>query len=148
MQDSNIFREVVQQYGFSAGRAQVALETITTQLRARGHTTHRPFYIYRTGGSSLEGAAAAGAARPRTLLAFATADSALLFVQRNALSPTPRLLRLPLAQLLAVLVQRPAIGALLVADEPIEALAPGELPAGLRLERALLLDLLKGAQGE
>lgn len=143
MQDTTIFTTIAQQHGFTAQVAQAALGTTTRMLRDRGHTARDNFfYIYRTGKRS-GGTDRGSSERTRVVLAFATPDTALAFAQQNHLTPTPRLLRLSLAQLLATLVQRPTIGALLFADEPIELVA-GYLPAGLRLERGVLLNMLTG----
>lgn len=85
------------------------------------------------------GGASAGDSRPRTLLAFASADAALAFAQRNRLA-APRLRRLSLIQLVQAVLREPAIGALLLADDADGVPAPaGRLPGGARFERAELL---------
>lgn len=142
MHDTIIFTAVAQQHGFDAQVAHAALTATAKMLYQRGHTPQDYFYLYRTGKRnppSGEGSSA----RPRVVLAFYTPDTALAFAQHNRLTPTPRLLRLSLARLLATLMQRPTIGAVLFADEPIEMVA-GYLPVGLRLERAALLNMLTG----
>jgi hypothetical protein len=143
MVDSTVFLETVRQQGYAVQYAQRALTTIATKLQECGHATNTYFYIYRTGKSGMGGDEVKE--HPRTVLAFATADSAFSFVQRNHLKSTPRLWRASLAQLLAVLVQRPTIGALLFAHEPIEINAQNRLPIGLRIERTDILKMLEGA---
>jgi hypothetical protein len=144
MQDNGIFVATAHKCGFPAPAARATFDVVVAMLRERGHTARTAFYIYRIekSGVSNDGAGS----RPRVVLAFATPDTALGFVQRHQLGPTPRLLRASLAQLLSVLLQRPAIGALLFADEPIECVAGSYLPRGLRLERAMVLKMLKGEQ--
>lgn len=143
MRDSDMFAENARQQGFAAPLAHAALETIATRLQEHGHATSSHFYIYRTGQQ--ESGGTADSPRPRLIPVFATADTALAFAQHNRLGPTPRLLRLSLARLLSVMVQRPTIETLLFVDEPPSSLPPGTLPAGFRLERDTLLNMLKGA---
>ncbi|KPV50854.1 hypothetical protein SE17_24505, partial [Kouleothrix aurantiaca] len=100
------------------------------------------FYVFWSGGGG--GAASGGrTGRPRTLLAFPSADAALAFAQRNQLAgpaARPRLRQLALLQLLQVLIGEPAIVALLLAsDAAPDDLPPGRLPDGLRLERGDVL---------
>jgi hypothetical protein len=120
------------------------LDTTAARLRKRGHHASGRFYIYRTAQSS--GAGQGGQTRPRTILAFANPDTALGFAQRSRLGHAPRLWRISLAQLCAIMIQRPVIGTLLFADEPIEIIAEDYLPVGLRLERTVLLMMLKGEE--
>ncbi len=100
------------------------------------------FYVFWSGGGG--GSASGGrTGRPRTLLAFPSADAALAFAQRNQLAgpaARPRLRQLALLHLLQVLIGEPAIVALLlVSDDAPDDLPPGRLPDGLRLERADVL---------
>ncbi|MCS6881053.1 MAG: hypothetical protein RMK84_01800 [Oscillochloridaceae bacterium] len=142
MPESDRFIEVARAHGFSAEAAAAALATLQARLAERGVQTRR-FYGYRTTGGA-SGASEGGreAPRPRLLLVFPSADAALGFAQRHRLGRSPRLVALSLSQALAALLQRPAIQALLIADEQAEEAAPG-LPPGLRLERKALLDLLR-----
>jgi hypothetical protein len=150
MHDINFFIGVAQQQGCSPHTAQAIFESIIQQLHTRSvqgidslTATLRPpsFYVYRTGGSGVSGNGKSG--RPRLLLAFPSADAALAFAQHNRLGPTPRLLGMSIAQLLATLVQRATIEAILFADEPLETLLAGQLPSGLRIERTTLLEMLR-----
>jgi hypothetical protein len=146
MHDDDIFLLIAQQHGFSAPRARAALQAARRRLYDYGHVQRQHFYIYRTDQQGAGGVA--GAERPRRVLAFATPDTALAFAQHNALRPTPRLLRATLGQLLAVLVQRPAIKTLLFVAEPLSVQSPGTLPAGLHLERAMVVHLLEEMETE
>jgi hypothetical protein len=139
------FIEIARQHGFALEQAHNVLGMVRTWLHARGHSpTATSFYIYRAERSASAGTASTAGNRLRLVLAFATADSAFSFVQRSKLPGTPRLLRVSLSQLLAVMVHRSDIGTVLIADEPMELLPGTHLPAGLRLERAKVLDKLKG----
>jgi hypothetical protein len=139
------FIEIARQHGFGLEQAHNVLGMARTRLHARGHSsTATSFYIFRAERSAPAGTQGATGTRSRIVLAFATADSAFSFVQRSKLAGTPRLMRVSLSQLLAVMVQRSDIGAVLIADEPMEMLPASPLPAGLRLERAKVLDNLKG----
>jgi hypothetical protein len=142
MQDQGVLANVARQHGFHAAQASVALDMTTRQLRERGHRGSLKFYLYRSTGSGAGGRDAQE--RVRLVLAFATADTALAFAQHNRLRPTPRLLNVGLEQLLALMLQRPTIGTLLFADEPLEITRAGKLPTGLRIERAAFLKLLEG----
>ncbi len=144
MQDREIFRTVAEQHGFDPQAIPGALAYVADQLQSHGHAAGRYFYGYRTGAQSM-GGDATGATRPRLVLMFATADSALAFAQHNRLGAAPRLFRASLAQLLAILVQRPSIGTLLFVDEPVQSLPRGQFPSGVRLEREQLLAMLEGA---
>jgi hypothetical protein len=104
------------------------------------------FYLYRTAGGGMGGGAGEHASgRERIVLAFPSADDALGFAQHYGLGAAPRLLTLSLPQLLAVLIQRPSIRAVLIAAEH-ECLQPDGLPPGLRIERATLLAELANAE--
>jgi hypothetical protein len=146
MNDTNIFLLVAQQQGFSAPRARVALQAAQRHLADRGYAQRRHFYIYRTSPQGAVGGASGE--RPRRVLAFATADTALAFAQHNHLRPTPRLLRTSLDQLLAVLVQRPTIQTVLFVAEPLHIRTPGTLPAGFSLERAAIVHMLEELETE
>ncbi|NJP04940.1 MAG: hypothetical protein HC837_04580 [Chloroflexaceae bacterium] len=142
MQESNIFIEIAQQQGFHGQQAHETLKTIGQQLHTCAISIQSPFYIFRTGGG---GTGQGGQAnRPRLLLAFPSADDALAFAQHQNLRPTPRLLRVSVHQLLAILLQRPAITALILVDEHANMSQIGKYPHGYRLERTELLTMLKG----
>lgn len=100
------------------------------------------FYVFWT-GSGGAGIPRQSTGRARTLLAFGSPDAALAFAQRNGLSGArerPRLRRLTLLHLLHAMLQEPAIGALVIAAEDEQTpLAAGQLPPGLRLERAEIM---------
>lgn len=115
-----------------------ALRGLLIELRTLSGTDS--FYIFRTQGS---GGGAGGDQRKRTLIAFSTADAALVFAQRNRLTRapvTPRLRRLSLLLILQAVLREPSIHALLLAGDPEGALPePGRLPHGVRVERGDLL---------
>lgn len=143
MRDMTIFLETTHQQGYSREAAQVALASLEAHLNDHGYPAERSFYIYRTGGK-IEGAGDEPAReRPRMLLAFSSADTALSFAQHNQLHRAPRLLRVSVPQLLAILVQRPTIQAIMFVNELVEAAPRGQLPAGLRLDRAAVLNMLE-----
>lgn len=142
MSDSLLFIGIARQQGYSVAAAQAALATVRGTLRAAGVVARR-FYIFRTGDGGV-GSEGGGehTGRPRLLLAFQSADAALAFAQRVGLAVSPRLVGLSLGQVLAAMIQRPAIVSLLVVDEEDGPLAPGALPHGTRIERATLVALL------
>jgi hypothetical protein len=76
------------------------------------------------------------------LLAFRSADAALSFAQTAGLGAAPRLAPMGLGQLLTALLQRPSIGALLLASDG-DTVSQAGLPTGSRVERAGLLDQLQ-----
>jgi hypothetical protein len=137
------FIAVAQQHGYGEAAARETLATIAGRL-AEHRLTARRLFCFRSGGAGAggDGASAPPPARPRLLLAFQSADAALGFAQRSGLGAAPRLVSLSLEQALAALVQRPALGALLIADDSETTLRG--LPAGLRIERAALIELLAG----
>ncbi|NTU81738.1 MAG: hypothetical protein HGA45_20565 [Chloroflexales bacterium] len=146
MPDSILFIAVARQQGYSVQAAQAALAAVRARL-AEGGVAARRFYIYRTGDGGVgggEGPTGEALGRPRLLLAFQSADAALSFAQGAGLGKSPRLIALSLSQALAALIQRPVIGALLIAAEDDSAVALNTLPSGLRIERATLIDLLAG----
>lgn len=140
MSHVTLFVGVAQQQGYSPAAALDVLERLGAQLRERDETEPTTFFIYRIGAGSGAGGGTSG--RPRTLLAFRSADAALVFAQRSGLGISPRLLSLSLAQLLTVMLQSAAIGTVVFADEIDATLGANTLPPGLRLERSTLLELL------
>lgn len=146
MTDAPLFIEVARQHGYSAEAAGAALAALRARLDEAGASSGR-LYIFRTGDGGV-GAGAGGPgeapSRRRRLLAFQSPDAALAFAQSLGLGASPRLVGLSLGQALAALVQRPAIGALHIADEGDAPPAPGTLPPGVTIERAALLELLAG----
>jgi hypothetical protein len=138
MPDTILFIGVAQQYGYGAKAAELALKHVRTRLEQHNLDSSR-FYLFRTGGGGVgSDTTTMPPARTRTLLAFSSADAALAFAQSYGLGAAPRLLSLSLPQMLAVLVQRPTIRALLVAGEH-DAIGPDGLPDGIRIEREGLL---------
>jgi hypothetical protein len=129
------------QYRISAA----ALRALIAELRERCGGDH--FYVFWNAG----GSGGSAGARSRTVLCFRSPDSALAFAQRNRLGSLQpaRLRRLSLLQIVAALLRTPAIGMVVLADEPddhAEDMTAGKLPEGLRLARADLLERL-GAHG-
>ena len=119
----------------------MAARALLTELRAQAGAER--FYIFWTTG----GAGAGASGRKRTLLAFPTPDAALAFAQRNGLGSRdeqPRLRRFALLQLIQAMLRKPAILALLLANDDDRPPA-GQLPHGTRIERAELLRRLAGA---
>jgi hypothetical protein len=146
MPDSLLFIGVARQQGYSEEAAFAALAAVRARLDEAGVAVRR-FYIFRTGDGGVGGGDGGGgelSSRPRRLLAFQSADSALAFAQGAGLGASPRLIALTLSQILAALIQRPTIGALLVADETDAPPPPGGLPSGTRIERSALIELLAG----
>ena len=113
------------------------LTTLLAELRAQ--VPHDPLYIYQTSG----GIAAGGSGQrrnARTLLAFQTPDSAMLFAQRNSLhddDAPPRLRQLALTHLLLAMVRDPGIGALLIVRDSDEC-GPGRMPTGVQVQRGAM----------
>jgi hypothetical protein len=145
--EAQIFVALASSQGFAAATAEAALAAVTARLAGRGEAPRRYFCFRSAGGGGRAGGPAP--ARPRVLLLFPSADDALGFAQGRGIARSPRLMTLSLAQALAALLQRPAIGALLVADRAADGATEGGaagLPPGLRLERAELLAML-GADG-
>jgi len=146
MPDSLLFVSAARDQGYSVHAAQAALAAVLARLAEHGITVRR-FYIYRTGEGAMGGGEATASetsARPRLLLAFQSADTALSFAQGAGLGNSPRLIALSLSQALAALIQRNTISALLIAAEDDPAITPTGLPSGLRIERATLIELLAG----
>jgi hypothetical protein len=120
-----------------------ALEALAAELRAQAGAG--AFYVFWFGGPAGAGGPARSD-RPRTLLAFPSPDAALSFAQRSVRSgqgERPRLRRLGLPRLLQAVAREPAITALVLVAEGAPDPLPGQLPAGLRLERAELLRRLE-----
>lgn len=146
MPDTRPFITIALQHGYSEEAAEAALVAVRGRLDEAGAGGRR-LYIFRTGDGGAgggDGASGEAPSRTRLLLAFQSADAALAFAQRAGLGAAPRLVSLSLSQALAAIVQRPAIGALLVADEADPPISQAGLPRGTRIERAALLELLAG----
>ena len=144
MDDAQLFINVACQSGYGAAAAAATLAWARNRLGDGGATSSR-LYIFRSAsysGDSPAGQASTPTARPRVLVAFASADAALSFAQASGLGASPRLVAMGLGQLLTALIQRPMISALLVAADGDGAPHAG-LPAGLRIERTALLDQLQ-----
>lgn len=146
MTDSLLFIDAARQQGYSDAAAHATLAAVHARLSEGGVTAGR-FYIFRSGDGS-DGGGETGpvgpAGRQRVLLAFQSADAALAFAQGGRIGAAPRLITLTIGQILAALVRRPAIGALLIADDSDAPARPGHLPPGTRIERAALIELLEG----
>jgi hypothetical protein len=140
--DRTMFADVAQQCGFHVSRAYATLDVMEARLRDHGHADNSRFYIFRSepGGAGQ----ASESKRTRRVVAFATADEALAFAQYNNMHATPRLSCMSVAQLLAVMVQHDDIDMIIFADEAPERAKRGHLPVGLRLEREMVLSMLRG----
>jgi hypothetical protein len=104
------------------GASVEALRDLLAELRAQAGADQ--FYVFWMAG---RGSEQPGARRRRTLLAFLTPDAALVFAQRNQLTaPT-----------------RPRLRRLFVADLDTPPPQAGQLPRGVRVERADLLRRLR-----
>ncbi|PDV97434.1 hypothetical protein [Candidatus Chloroploca asiatica] len=139
-----LFIDVARQEGYRSEAAEDTLEMVRTRLQEARYQTHR-FYLYRTGDPAVperDKTPAPQTTRPRVLVAFQSADSALVFAQTHGLGRSPRLVALTLSQMLAALMQRPGISMLLIASEDQEALRASALPLGMRIERAELIERL------
>lgn len=138
MDDDQLFYEAAQQQGISSATAD--------RILAHYRETIGPgsFYVYRIESPKPDGGtSAAPSQRKRTLLVFRTGDDALSFAQRNRLGPTPRLLRISLANVLATLLQRPSLEAVLFITSVEDHIKPGQFPDGVRIERSHLLAALQ-----
>jgi hypothetical protein len=115
-----------------------ALAMLTALWRSLGEGA---YYVYRSEAAT--GGKSASTRTDRQILAFASADAALAFAQRNAPTARVRLRGLSVAQLLTLMLHEPSITAVLfVADNAPEA-SLGKLPRGLRVERDRVLQLLR-----
>jgi len=123
----------------SIAAVQALIESVRAEVGAL------QFYIFWTNARARGAGRDAG--RTRTLLAFRTPDAALTFAQRNRLASAaeqPRLRHLTLLQLCHAMLQEPAITALIVATEDeAQPIAAGQIPPGMRLERAELVRRLR-----
>jgi hypothetical protein len=121
------------------GVGVAALRSLVSEVRGQAGADW--FYVFWTSG---RGGAGVGSGRVRVLVAFRTPDAALALAQRNAQAgdERARLRRLSLSQLVQATLRQPAIGALLLAGEDEET-RPGQLPRGVRIERAELLRRLE-----
>lgn len=144
-----LYLDTARHHGYQPHSARRALEQVAAWLNERFPCQQqapetRAYYIFRSGSQAAESdATTTPPPRPRTLLAFTSADAALAFAQQATLTVSPRLLRMSLPRLLAALIQRPAITALLVVDDLDEHRTTTGLPDGFRLARGTLLELLK-----
>jgi hypothetical protein len=152
MDETAIYLDTAQQHGYPQQSAHRALDQVVAWLHERQplrlqHPDQLAFYIFRSGSQAADPGEPAepevSPARPRILLAFTSADAALGFAQQATVAVSPRLLRLSLPRLLAALIQRPAITALIFVDDIDERRTGAGLPDGLRLDRGVLLELLK-----
>ncbi|NJN19478.1 MAG: hypothetical protein HC822_26155 [Oscillochloris sp.] len=145
MDNEQLFLNIAQQSGYPTAAALAALERVRAELRAAKLYRTR-YYLYRTGGAGSDLAATsrtpASPMRPRTLLAFLSADAALAFAQHRNLGKSPQLITLSLGQILATLINRPTIGAALIAAEAEHNERPGSLPHGMPISREHVLDML------
>ncbi len=141
--DISPFIEVACQHGSDPEAAQSTFDMLKHHLGARCHPNPLPthFYVYRNERSN--SGTRAQAVRPRMIAAFPNADAAIAFAQQRHLAPLPRLASLTIAQLLTMLLQHATIGSVLFADDPVKMYTTGFLPSGLRLERTVLLGMLR-----
>jgi hypothetical protein len=119
-------------YGASIEQVEALLDDV------RGQFPNEQFYVFQTGGGGVGGS---GERKPRTLIAFATPDAALLFAQRNGLlvdGTLPRLRPLTLPRLLLAMAREQAIQALLLVRDEGEPVA-GQMPDGVTIERSSIL---------
>ncbi len=145
MDDAQLFIMAAQHAGFGAEAAAATLAWARGYLGDAGQPGQR-LYIFRSssnGTGTGELSSATPPARPRTLLAFRNADTALSFAQKAGLGRAPRLASMGIGHLLAALVQRPSITTLIVADDDDDITLHAGLPVGVRIERSALLDQLQ-----
>ncbi len=140
--DLAMLATVVRQAGGEIAQVAQVLDWFHQRLIADGQQPARMLYVYRTNRPVDSTAAASGdnprpGLRPRLLLAFLSADSAVSFAQRTGLARSPRLLTLSPARALAVFLQQPSLSTLHIAYDDLPA--PDGLPVGWRLSRAEVL---------
>lgn len=140
MRDGQLFLDVARQQGFAPDAAAAALGAVAARLEMSGLLARR-YFCFRGGGAdgAGDGSGAQPPARPRLLLLFRSPDDAVGFAQARGLGRSPRLMALALEQALVTLLQRPAIGALLVATG---GEGSAQLPPGVRITRDELLAML------
>jgi hypothetical protein len=138
MNDEVGFDEAARQLGATTTAAMRVLRNFEQQIAAG------TYYVFRVGGGEggSEGGGGGGEGKKRTLFAFRTGDDALTFAQRNRLGPSPRLLRLSMAQLLTIMLHRPNVEAVLFVAVVDDTMRPGRRPEGQRVTRTELLEAL------
>ena len=134
MNDEVGFDEAARQVGATTTAAMQVLRDFEKQIAAG------TYYVFRVGGG--DGSGGGGEGRKRTLFAFRSGDDALTFAQRNRLGPSPRLLRLSMAQLLTIMLHRSNVEAVLFVADVDDTMRPGQLPEGQRVTRTDLLEAL------
>lgn len=120
----------------SYGIAPERIAAVLDDARARVRAEH--FYVFQIGAG---GAGGASERRPRTLMAFASPDAALLFAQRNRLiadASPPRLRRMGLTRLLLAMAHSANVHAILLVPDAID-MPPGHMPDGVLIERSALI---------
>lgn len=120
-------------YGIAPSHIAALLASLRPQLAGE------VFYVFQA-GSATGANGAGGTGKPRTLLAFASPDSALLFAQRNGLikdETPPRLRAVPIPRLLLAMAVGPNIRALLFVPDSSDP-QRGRMPEGVVVERAAL----------
>lgn len=146
--ESEPFRAAALSLGYAEAVARLALQRLLAQLQQAGIATERAHYLFRGGPPRDHVDAAASASpppsKPRTLLIFATPDSALAFAQQVGLGRSPRLVGLHPARVLAIAAQRPSIEALLFCAES-EQFVANRMPLGRRVSRNEIVALLDQA---
>jgi hypothetical protein len=140
---SDIFIHAAARLGYTADTARGAYTQVVAALTGYELAAGARLFVFRNAeGGGGDGGAALEPPRERTIVAFGSADSALAFAQRNGLGTRPQLQGLQIGQLLALMIERPRITTLIIADESDE-IPRGVLPTGLRLDRGTLVAWLE-----
>ena len=140
--DDEVLNLLIRSYGVSATATQELVATLHAQ------TGTDWFYVFWIGGSSARGTPPQ---RSRTLLAFPTPDSAFAFAQRNNLIAGPsklRLRRLHLTQLFLAVLRETSIVEILLVHDTDNLRSAGQLPDGITIERATLLQSLHTSEAD
>lgn len=151
------YLHIAERHGFAPAVAHAVYRTIEMLVTTQGYG--KIWYGYRRNvpqGGEMTTLTSPPEQGERALVVFPSPDAALALAQRYRIQPTPRLFSLHLSQLLAIMLERPAIRSLLFSDDAMQGIQrtprwfhksahPWEyLPIRFRLDRAVLLHMLKG----
>ncbi|WP_298818636.1 hypothetical protein [Chloroflexus sp.] len=142
--DLAMLTTAVRRAGGEPSRIAHVLELFRERLIADSQPPPQTLYVYRTAsvGTKVDAPVTTSATppvRPRILLAFLSADTAVSFAQSAGLTRVPQLHTLSLARLLTVFLQQPALSALRIAYE--DGHIVDGLPTGWHLSRPDVLSL-------
>lgn len=123
--------QLVARLGTTSERLAAVLE------RESRHLPVQRWYVFR--GPPGAGSAAAGLVRPRTVVAFVSADEALGWAQVNHVGPPVRVRLILALELLRRMLATPTIGSVLFAQTDNLPPIRGSLPPGTRVTRERLI---------